>query len=509
MLQPSTPALESFSSHRHRWWSLAIVMALAAYALLLWPRMGAYAGGSDSSGYLNQARLLEKGEIVIPQRFPAEAPPAAGAGHLYVPLGFHPAPGEEARMVPLYPVGLSLLTLGMARLTGWEVAPAAVMILHLLGGLGVVYLFGRSCQLTRPMATLAIAAIAASPLFVFMGLQLMSDVPSLAWVTLAILLAQESRNRSWLWASWCGFAVGMAVLLRPTNALVLFPVAVALGADPKRCAALIAGGLPAAVFLGWYNLTAYGAVFTTGYGNISGAFKLQLIGPTILHYLKWLPLLFSPLIALVLLLPWARAVPPRHRLLLTLTPALFLGFYSFYDHTHETWWYLRFVLPAIPAAVVGALMVAQCAWDRSGRWATRYGAVAFSASIILIAIFGYSWNQRLHAHRVADQEVVYPQVAGWAAQNLPAGTAVLAMQASGALFYYTDFPIIRWEHAPTEVAKIIQAQLAATDRPMAAVLFEFETESALAAWQPERWQKVVEFGPVAVWQPVADLAGAD
>ncbi|MEO6568604.1 MAG: hypothetical protein ABIO94_07550, partial [Opitutaceae bacterium] len=84
---------------------LAIGMVL--YAFLIATYMGAYAGGSDSSGYLNNARLLREGRFIIERRalenLPAEKLPV----YAYIPLGFIPVKTHE--MVPTYPVGLSLM----------------------------------------------------------------------------------------------------------------------------------------------------------------------------------------------------------------------------------------------------------------------------------------------------------------------------------------------------------------------------------------------------------------
>ena len=51
---PSTPPSRS----RHLLASGGLVVALVLYGILLASRMGAYAGSSDASGYLNNARLL-------------------------------------------------------------------------------------------------------------------------------------------------------------------------------------------------------------------------------------------------------------------------------------------------------------------------------------------------------------------------------------------------------------------------------------------------------------------
>ena len=70
--------------------------------------------------------------------------------------------------------------------------------LHALFGLWLVYRLGREAGLEAGWAWLGALLLAASPLYIFMSLQVMSDVPALVWVTAAVLCAWKSRERTWL-----------------------------------------------------------------------------------------------------------------------------------------------------------------------------------------------------------------------------------------------------------------------------------------------------------------------
>ena len=118
-----------------------------------------------------------------------------------------------------------------------------------------------------------------SPLFVFLSLQLMSDVPATVWVMAAVLAAWRSRERPWL-GLVAGAALSLAVLVRPTNLLIALPVGLALGWRARRWLLFVLGGLPGAIFLGLINQTAYGSIFTTGYGQVSTAFGWIHVLPT-------------------------------------------------------------------------------------------------------------------------------------------------------------------------------------------------------------------------------------
>ena len=45
--------------------------------------------------------------------------------------------------------------------------------------------------------------------------------------------------------------------------------------------------------------------------------------------------------------------------MLGLWAGLLTGLYAFYFHSGETWWYLRFILPAFPVLILAALVVLQ------------------------------------------------------------------------------------------------------------------------------------------------------
>ena len=70
--------------------------------MLAW-KSGAVAGGSDSSGYMNNARLIAASHATAPIRSVAGIPPEKAPGYLYVPLGFRPS-ADGAALVPTYPV---------------------------------------------------------------------------------------------------------------------------------------------------------------------------------------------------------------------------------------------------------------------------------------------------------------------------------------------------------------------------------------------------------------------
>ena len=112
----------------------AAALALGIYAAVLALNVAAVAGGSDSSGYMNDARLMAAGKVHVQPRSIEGLPPSSMPPFLYVPLGFKPSWNGDG-MVPTYPTGFALLVLAMKALAGWRHAADLVLILHALAGI--------------------------------------------------------------------------------------------------------------------------------------------------------------------------------------------------------------------------------------------------------------------------------------------------------------------------------------------------------------------------------------
>ena len=501
MIDPVTVSAAPSSSWWRRPGILLATLALAAYAVLLGLHVGTDAAGSDASGYMNHARLLAAGNLHAAPRALSGLTPEEQRSMLFAPLGFVPAPDGNG-MVPTYPAGLPLLVAAAVPLFGWEHAGDAVICAHSLLGLLLAYALGRTMGLSRRGAVLGTTIIAASPLYLNYSVQMMSDVPAFVWTLGAVLAAWHSRERT-AWALAAGAATAMAVLIRPTNALVVAPIAVALGLSPRRWLLLIAGGLPGAAFFCFHSLSLYGHVFSTGYGNFGASFSSEWIGVTWWHYACWLPVLFTPVVLLAAGLPWLARAEPRRAALLGVWALVFAAFYSAYDCTHQTWWYLRFLLPAVPPLVIGGLLVAKYA-GAGRRWPLLRTRVFVVALIVIIANSAL-WNKRLPALNSGRDNRIYPESAAWLKANLPDNAVILSMQMSGTLFYYTDFTFLRWDSCDADNRQGILASLRNDHRPLYAALFPFETESALQQHMPGRWTRVASLpSELEIWHYESD-----
>jgi 4-amino-4-deoxy-L-arabinose transferase-like glycosyltransferase len=360
---------------------------------------------------------------------------------------------------------------------------------------------GRTLGLNTGTAWLGALLLAASPLYIILSLQTMSDVPAMVWVTAAILGAWKSRERRWL-ALAAGMAFSVSVLVRPTDFLALLPVAIALGLSRQRWLAFIAGVLPGAIFQGGLNFATYGNVMTTGYGDVHSLFGWQYAPETLVQYIVWLPVVLTPLVLLAIALPLLR----RHAMFamsacMAAWVLVFPVFYLFYSYTHNDWWGLRFVLLALPPLAVAALLGGHGLCIRLGLHPRAWW---LAPAMIAVVVHGALWAHHLHAFSVGRSERVYPEMAVWLQDHVPANSAVAAMQPSGALFYYTKFPIIRWDMITPGDFQRIAAACTAAGMPVYATLFPREIEFAHGAefpWHvPGRWTQIGTVRHVSIWR---------
>lgn len=474
---------------------LGLAAGLAAYAVLLYILIGAVPGGSDNSGYFNEARLFARGEIHAPMRMLA-AIPAADVPYLYVPLGFKPSAGAASQLVPTYPPGLPLMLVPSARIIGWQHAGDFLLLVHSLAGIALTFALGRLCGLPGSWSLVGAAVLAASPIYLITSLQALSDVPATVWAIAAVAAALRSRDRSG-WALASGACITVGFLVRPSNFLVAIPVLLAAGPSPRRLFLVALGSVPGIAAWMAINHVAYGDALQSGYGAIGGEFHSGLILGTLSFYARWLPLLLSPVVVLAPLLLAPSRTPPRVAAVLLSWAAAFLAFYSAYRWTHEQWWFLRFVLPAAPALIVGGLAVLL-------HWLERWGTGAWSRLlpvVVLVLAVGIELGQTKplrEAWAIGHGERKYGRVGQWLDAHVPKDSVLVVSQASGALYYFTGYILLRHDQITPPVAERIRSSVLSENRVLYAVLFPFELDALKRL--PWAWTKIASIDDVSVWR---------
>lgn len=483
---PSPPARQ----RGRAWLGLA---ALACYAVFLWQHTSLQPGGADSSGYFNMTRALTEEQLRTPARTLEGLPVAEMPAFTYQPLGFH-LERERGTLIPTYPFGLPLLYAAGETLGGTAMGPKLLMVAHALVGLLLTFGLARQLGAGPFAALLAAALLAASPLYVQYSIQAMSDMPALVWCAAALWLAARGSVAT---AAGAGFAVGLAVLIRPSNLLVLPAALLLLRRRPADWIALGAGGVPAAAALLAFNQAAYGSPFLTGYGQVGALFSLEWIPVTLRHYAQWLPAVISPLLLAIPAAGWRETGLGGPRLVHGSFAIAVLGFYVGYYHTHETWWYLRFILPAAPSLLVLGVLGLERLWRRRPP-TPGWRAVAVTVALLALAQ-SVHWNRHFATTAVGLDERLYVEAVRLVQERTPDNAVVLTMQTSGALFHGTDRILVRWDMLENSWPRVRAAAVDA-GRPIYAVLFEFEVNDARERLAPDRWEKLEQIRHLSFWR---------
>lgn len=505
--------------------------ALAAYALLLGWNFANVAGGADSSGYLNSAKLLASGHLDAELRVPPEfGAPETLRRQQFQPHGFVPFEGH-ARLSPTYAVGLPLHLAAAGLLFGWNAAPAVVGLAGAVGALLLTYAIGRRLGLGAPLAVAGSVALGAYPVFLFMSLQPLSDTLATTWCLAAVWAALRAREHRG-WAVACGAAFAVAVLVRLTNGVILPALLVLLGLDPRRLALAILGGLPSALWQAYYNHSLYDSPFRSGYVDISQAFGLAYGLPTAWHFVKWLALMLPSALLVLPFFALRRAetpatspepsprapapvasasplAPGRVLLALALWFFAFAILYAFYEISHEVWWCLRFILPGTPALILAGLL----GFDALARAAApaRVSRVRTLGAVVLAAWalgLGWYWTARHSLLHTKVYEQAYADAAAAARQQFPADALVLAGLHSGSLYYYTSFAVMRWEFVNATEFAAFRAHLDKSRRPLCALLFDVEEREALQEKCPGTWEKIGAVRNIGLWRYVGPAVAA-
>lgn len=467
-----------------------------AYFIVLAEHISPYASSSDSSGYFNNARLLGRGDFFTPIRALPEHSATQFGNGAFQPLGFE-VQSENERMAPTYPIGLPLHLLVVSWFVGWGHAAIAVNLLAVLASGGFFWGLARQLDLPVIWAGVGVFWLWVCPLFLFSALQPMSDLLALAW-SLAVLYGALRARDEWRWGLACGFALGFAVLVRPTNALLLAPVLVGVGFRWKSLLAIALAGLPAAIIFTFYNWRVYGSPFMTGYGDISAIFGPTFMRHNLAHFAYWIPALLSPAIVPAFFSPFFPQTRTRGCATLAVWFLTLTGFYTFYYHAGETWWYLRFILPGFPGLIFIALASLSAA-VQSLRLRAAFTASVATGVLLIAACWEIKKAHDFEIMTLARGEKNYPDAAHWAQKNIPANSAIFCMQVSGAFFYYSDFLLVRWDMIEPAQHDTLLRIIAEQKRPVYAALFEFETPRALEKIGG-RWTKLTTIGQVTFWQ---------
>lgn len=204
---------------RFGWRIVLAVCALYALAFLVfYPNA---ITNDDEAMYVRHAQIMLEGRASVVPRLDALT-------------------GESVdHVVSRYPVGTAAMMVPFVALAGWKGA----FLVPLLCLLGAVLVTGRWLQEEGYSPLWALLVLGFPPALV-MGRVAMSDVPSLAVVSVGLWFFWRGLDRGWGYWMASGFIAGLSMIWRETNAVVFAPFfAGTVLRGEKACWAIIVGGL--------------------------------------------------------------------------------------------------------------------------------------------------------------------------------------------------------------------------------------------------------------------------
>ena len=194
----------------------------------------------------------------------------------------------------------------------------------------------------------------------------------------------------------------------------------------------------------------YGAWSQFGYGDLETIFAVTNIVPNLQRYPRWLieshtPFLLLSVIAPIVSFEAGTGVGRRiARGLRWLCLVFALGVLASYlpYMVFEAWWYTRFLLPALPLAIVLSTSVAMAGARRLPR-SLRSPVVVLGCGALVLCYVDTANRRGAFAVQASEQEYVATGL--YVASALPKRAVVLTMQHSGSVRHYSGRPTVRWD----------------------------------------------------------------
>jgi hypothetical protein len=414
------------------------------------------ASGSDSYGYVSQADLWLEGDLRIEQPWVEEATWPSRRWS-FAPLGYRSL-NDAFVIVPTYAPGLPLLMAGAKAIGGQE---GLFWVVPLLGGLLVFATYGVARRVAPPGAALIAAWLMAScPTMLYMLVSPMSDVAVAGlWMAACLCILRPGVGS----AAAGGVCAALAILVRPNLVflaaiLLVWPLWRAVRLREGRSLAawqVVAFSVCAAigpVAVALINQYLYGSASESGYGDISVMFDRSHLWPNLVKYTTWLLETQTAAAAAglaALFLPWRRLWPePDHRRFLVISASVVASVWLFYClyYEYDAWWFLRFMLPALPFIAIGVATVAVAIRNAGGR-TTR---TVVSLVLLMIVVLQLRFVVDSHVLTFWRGDRRYVSVGRLVGQWTPEHSVIISNQHSGSIRYYGGRMTLRFDNIDGE-----------------------------------------------------------
>jgi hypothetical protein len=452
------------------WLAAGLALAVAAAGAVF----GAHvAGGADASGYVSQSRLWAAGRVSVAAPVLIDAP-WPQRGWPVSPLGYRPTTTPD-EIGPTYAPGLPWLMAAGAAIAG---DAGRYVWTPIAAGLLVWGTYALTAAAAPPATAVAAALlVAGSPPVLFEAVQTMSDLPVAAlWVWVLVWL----RRPGWRGTLGAGLVAALALAVRPNLVLAAAAVWAAAGAADagpwwdraRRSAVRTAPLAVVAVAVALLNTRLWGSPFISGYGTAGEIFAAGNVLPnlravwgwTVETRGYWAAVGLAALAVLALRREGARWWPA-----LGVTAGVFASYLPYAQFVE--WWYLRFYLPLWPPLAAALAVVT---WRWAGRGSPEAARLALVGAAFVTAVAGvaYAGNRDVFALWRGEQR--YAAVGKHIRANAVADAVVFAVQHSGAVAYYGERRIVRFDHVASDGLDRLAEALAATGRDVWLVVDDWE-----------------------------------
>jgi hypothetical protein len=161
----------------------------------------------------------------------------------------------------------------------------------------------------------------------------------------------------------------------------------------------------------------------------------------------------------------------------------------------DDWWYIRFLLPALPIVVALSVTVLRCLTANLPSSAGRLTLAGVTAGLSLWFLHVAIDRHVTDLHRL---ESGFALAGEYAAQNLPANAVVLAVQQSGSIRFHGRRDTVTWDAIPANALDATLERLRAQGRTPYLALEDGEEERFRARFSGQRAGAVD-------WRPIAEL----
>jgi hypothetical protein len=241
-------------------------------------------------------------------------------------------------------------------------------------------------------------------------------------------------------------------MVRPTNGLYCLIFLPLLLKETWKNKQWIKFGLFFAVpvsLYGIYNWLVYGLPWKTGYTDFSDHLLSSVFFNHLVFFLKEIIIQFTPfLVIFALLTIWKKN---KHSLFYAGWFLIFLIFYSFWRSGGDTWWWTRFLLPALPAlfflAAMGLkdlLTLIQSKWQPA-KPVVHISLTPLTAIIIIyFVIYGFNHGDIW----VKNKGKIYYDAGKAIGEAVPANSFVGSIEFSGCIRLYAGIETFNSSYYP-------------------------------------------------------------